>query len=301
MIRIVTDTVASIPADMLEGKPVDVVSLFVNRDGVSHVEADMDIETFYSGISGWIDDIPTSSQPSQQVLEEAFSRIAQAGDELLGIFVSSGLSGTYNGVVRAAHAVKSRIPEFKFALMDSYSCAFDEGWSILEAAEAVRKGFDLNKCIEAVTTSMKATRFLFTPETLAFLQKGGRIGNAAALLGNLVRLVPVLTVVDSKAATLAKVRQRKKALERILTVFKEDVEAYGFKNIIVHYIGDKAPAVEWAKNAIEPLVGKAVRVSPVSPVVGVHVGPAIGIAYECERAMPYKFPNGGPPVLSYEG
>ncbi|MDR2721783.1 MAG: DegV family protein [Coriobacteriaceae bacterium] len=298
MIRIVTDSAASIPADMLEGKPVDVVSLFVNRDGVSHVESEMDIEAFYTEIHDMFDNIPTTSQPSQQVLEDVFSRIAHAGDELLGIFMSSGLSGTYNGVIRAAQAVKSRIPEFKFALIDSYSCSFDEAWSIFEATEAVRKGFDLAKCVDAVTTSLKATRFLFTPESLHFLQKGGRIGNASALLGNIISLVPVLTVVDGKAATLEKIRQRKKALERILQEFKSDVDAFGLKNVVVHYIGDKTPAVEWAKNTIEPYVGRAVRVLPVSPVVGLHVGPAVGIAYECQQAMPYKFIHGEPPVFS---
>lgn len=128
---------------------------------------------------------------------------------------------------------------------------------------------------------MESTRFLFTPETLTFLQKGGRIGGAAALLGNLIQLSPVLTVRDGQATTLAKVRTRKKALDKIVQTFKADVEAYGLKRVMVHYIGDKNPAVAWAREVIEPLVGHAVDVLPVSPVIGLHVGPAVGIAYEC--------------------
>jgi len=297
MIRVVTDSVASIPADMLEGKPVEVVSLYVNHEGVEYVDAEMNTDTFYSDMYSMVDNIPTSSQPSQETLEKVFLRIAQAGDELLGVFISTGLSGTFNTVVQAAQAVKKQIPDFKFALIDSHSCGFDEGWPALRALEAIGQGFDLSRCAEAVMESMKASRFLFTPETLTFLQKGGRIGNATALLGNLIQLSPVLTVIEGKTATVTKVRLRKKALERMFQEFKKDIESYGLKDVVVHYIGDKLPAMEWAKTAIDPFVGKAVKVIPVSPVIGMHVGPAIGIAYECERAMPYKFPNGLPPLI----
>ena len=297
MIRVVTDTVASIPTDMLEGEPVDVMTLYVNHEGTEYVESEMDIDKFYEGIYGMVDNIPTSSQPSQQHLEEVFSRIAHAGDELLGVFISTGLSGTYNGVIRAAQAVKERIPHFKFALIDSQSCGFDEGWPVMRAIESVRAGFSLSQCIDSVISSVKSSRFLFTPSTLTFLQKGGRIGSAAALLGNLIQLSPVLTVVEGKSTMVAKVRLRKKALDRIMDEFKSDIDAYGLRNVVVHYIGDKMPAIEWAKEHIEPLLNKAVRVVPVSPVIGLHVGPAVGIAYECEREMPHKFPHGLPAIV----
>jgi len=297
MIRVVTDTVASIPAEMLEGEPIDVMTLYVNHEGVEYVEAEMDIEEFYTGIYDMVNNIPTSSQPSQQHLEDVFTRIAHAGDELLGVFISTGLSGTYNGVIRAVQAVKARIPSFKFALIDSQSCGFDEGWPVMRALEAVRGGFDLSQCIEAVVSSVKSSRFLFTPSTLTFLQKGGRIGSAAALLGNLIQLSPVLTVVEGKSAMIANVRLRKKALARILEEFKADIDEYGLRNVVVHYIGDKMPAVEWAKEHIEPLLNRAVSVVPVSPVIGLHVGPAVGIAYECEKEMPYKFPHEMPAIV----
>ena len=107
-------------------------------------------------------------------------------------------------------------------------------------------------------------------------------------MGNLIQLSPVLTVADGKASTFAKVRTRKKALASIVATFKEDVEQHGLKNIVVHYIGDKTPAIQWAQEVIEPLVGRSVQVLPVSPVIGLHVGPAIGIAYECMNALAGK-------------
>ena len=288
MIRIITDSVASIPREMARVAGIEVVTLYVNRDGVEYRDADMDLDAFYADIYDMIDDVPTSSQPSQHELETLFEQAAQAGDEVLGVFISSGLSGTYEGAVRAARTVQSRNIDFKYCLIDSTSCGFDEAWPVFAGAAARMAGATLRECADTVVASIKSSRFLFTPETLTFLQKGGRIGGAAALVGNLVKLSPVLTVRDGQADTLAKVRTRKKALERILETFKEDVERCGLRNVMVHYIGDKAPAVAWAREHIEPIVGHAVQVVPVSPVIGLHVGPAVGIAYECVRPLEGK-------------
>lgn len=288
MVRIITDSVASIPADEARKAGIEVVTLYVNRDGKELADAEMDLDAFYADIHSMVDDIPTSSQPSQHALEEAFEDAARAGDEVLGVFISSELSGTFDGAVRAARAVKARNIDFSYAVVDSSSCGYDEAWPVFDAVEARDAGEGLSGCLSAVLEGMERTRFLFTPETLTFLQKGGRIGGAAALLGNLIQLSPVLTVTDGAAATLAKVRTRKKALERIAATFRADIEKLGLKRVAVHYIGDKAPALTWAREVVEPLIGRTVRVLPVSPVIGLHVGPAVGIAYECASAVASK-------------
>lgn len=295
MIRIVTDSVASIPADVAKQRGVEVITLYVNRDGAEYADATMDLEAFYKDIYDMLDNIPTSSQPSQQIFEDTFEKAALAGDEVLGVFMSSAMSGTYDGALRAARAVKSRNLGFTYAIIDSTSNSYDEAWPVFAACDARDSGADLVSCAASVLSSIESTRFVFAPETLTFLQKGGRIGNAAALLGNLIQLAPVLTVSDSEATTLAKVRTHKKALDKIRDQFKRDIEEHGLKNVVVHYIGDKKPAVEWARNVIEPIVGKSVSVLPVSPVIGLHVGPAVGIAYECCSALANKvsFPVSG--------
>lgn len=288
MVRIITDSVASIPAGDAREAGIEIVTLYVNRAGTEHADAEMDLDAFYADIYDMVDDIPTSSQPSQLALEQVFEDAAKAGDEVLGIFISTGLSGTFDGAVRAARAVKARNIGFSYVIIDSSSCGYDEAWPVFDAAEARDAGEGLEGCAAAALAGIEATRFLFTPETLTFLQKGGRIGGAAALLGNLIQLSPVLTVTDGAATTLAKVRTRKKALDKIVATFKADIEERGLKRVVVHYIGDKAPAVAWARDVIEPLIGRSVKVLPVSPVIGLHVGPAVGIAYECASAVAGK-------------
>ncbi len=298
MIKIVTDSVASIPADMLADTQIQVVSLYLNRDGVEYVDNETDIDDFYADIYTMANNIPTSSQPSQTDFINIFEKIAQDGDELLGIFLSTSLSGTYEGAVQAARTVKSRDTDFKYAMVDSSGCAFDQAWPVFAANKAIEEGATLDEAVAATLRSIESSRFIFTIESLVFLQKGGRIGNATALLGNLIKLTPVLTVKQGKADIFAKTRSRKKALDKIIATFKADIDQYGLKNVVVHYIGDKTPAIDWAKDVIEPLLGKVVRVIPVSPVVGLHVGPAIGISYECNHVMKHKFPQGMPSLVT---
>lgn len=288
MVKIVTDSVASIPAEVVRNRDIEVVSLYVNREGREYREADMDVAAFYEDIADMIDNPPTSSQPSQHALEELFGRAAEVGDEVLGIFMSSKMSGTFEGAVRAARAVRERFEQFRCTLVDSTSNCGDEMFAVLDAADARDAGASLAECVRAATDAVAASRFIFAPESLAFLKAGGRIGGASALLGGLLQISPVLTVADWETATLAKVRTWKKTLARMVDTFKGDIETFGLKRVVVHYIGAAAPAVQWAREAVEPVVGHAVEVLPVSPVIGVHVGPAVGLAYECERPVPGK-------------
>ena len=265
MVKIVTDSVASIPAEVVRARDIEVVSLFVNRDGREYREADMDVDAFYEDIADMIDNPPTSSQPSQHAMETIFEKAAQAADEVLGVFISSKMSGTFEGAVRSARACKERYKQFRCTLIDSTSNCGDEMFAVLDACDARDAGGDLTRCAQAAIDSVVSSRFIFAPESLAFLK-----------------------VADWETATLAKVRTWKKTLARMVDIFKEDIDACGLKRVVVHYIGSAAPAIKWAREAIEPVVGHAVEVLPVSPVIGVHVGPAVGIAYECERPVPGK-------------
>lgn len=298
MIRIVTDSTASIPRDMAAENNIEVITMYLNRDGVEYEDATMDIDAFYHDIYDMVDNIPKSSQPSQSHLENLFESIAKAGDELLGIFMSSRMSGTVDGALRAARSVASHHVGFSFRIVDSMSNSFDEAWSVIAAAKARDTGCSLDQCCDFALASIKSSRWLFSPESLRFLKAGGRIGNGAALLGNLMKICPIFTVTNGETSTFAKVRSHKKALEMMTAKLKADIAEYGLKNIIVHYIGQPDDAARWSREQIEPLVGKEVPVVPVSPVIGLHVGPAVGVVYECVRELPGKV-NVNPSMLVY--
>ena len=181
---------------------------------------------------------------------------------------------------------------------DSVSGSLGTGMMVLQLAEDIRLGMDWNTLTERrVPWLIRNTFPFFSVDTLEYLQKGGRIGKAAALIGNMISLTPVLTVNDGEASTFSKCRTQKKALAKMLQVLGEDTAPSGLKNLVVHYIGSKAPAVKWAEEKVAPLIGFMPRVVPASPVIGVHVGPAIGIAYECNAPIPNKFHGSEPEII----
>ena len=149
MVKIVTDSVASIPAEVVRACDIEVVSLFVNRDGREYREADMDVDAFYEDIADMIDNPPTSSQPSQHAMETIFEKAAQAADEVLGVFISSKMSGTFEGAVRSARACKERYKQFRCTLIDSTSNCGDEMFAVLDACDARDAGGDLTRCAQA--------------------------------------------------------------------------------------------------------------------------------------------------------
>ena len=290
MIRLITDSVASLPADVAARRNIEVVSLFIHEGDIEHVDATMDLDAFYGRLASMAaGDIPTSSQPSQKTFEDIFEEAACAGDQILGVFISSGMSGTLSGAVRAARAVKARHLNFEAAMVDTFSTGGDEMFPVLAAADAIDGGATLEEAAQAAAQAVSRTRFLFAPETLTFLKKGGRIGAAAALAGNLVKIVPVLTVYNGTPKDIVKLRTQKKAMPWMFRKFTEEVATCGgLHDMVVHYIGLPDVAIEWEREVVRPFVGHEVPVIPVSPVVGLHTGPSVGLAYICNAPLDGK-------------
>lgn len=287
-VQVVTDSVASLPADIVEELDITVVSLYILENGVSYVDDQLDVDEYYKNIAEKVENIPTSSQPSQDDFIKVFSKAAEAKRDVVGVFISEKMSGTVEGALRAARDVKKHYPQWSCSVVNSTSNSFDEGFGVIAAAKLAQEGKDVHSCAEAAMESNRSSRFLFAPESLTFLRAGGRIGRASALLGALLNIHLVLTVRNELTDTYIKVRSQAKALAAIVEKFETDIASHGLKDVVVHYIGSALPATEWARKRIEPLVGHAVRVVPVSPVVGVHTGPAIGICYECTSVLPDK-------------
>lgn len=297
MLRIVTDSTASIPKDIIDNNDIEVVSMYLHYNGAEYEDSTMDVDEFYRDIYDMVDNIPTSSQPSQGVLENLFEQAFKRGDEVLGIFMSSKMSGTVEGALRAARSVAARNLGATYRIIDSTSNSLDEGWSVLSAVAGRAAGCTIDQCCDLAVKSIKSSRFLFTPESLRFLKAGGRIGSAAALLGNIMKLCPIITVRDGESATFAKVRTHKRALAAMAAAFKSEVDQFGLKNVIVHYIGSSDEARVWARDVIEPICKRSVRVAPVSPCIGLHVGPAVAISYECDNEIPDKVSSTYPQLV----
>ena len=277
-IKIVTDSTSYISDEYIKKYDIKLVSVNVIINGVSSREIDIENEVFYEEIKN-SKEIPKSSQPIPEEMLNTFREIVKDGDSIVGIFLSSKMSGTYSNANMIKDMILEDYPDAEIHILDSKTNCMQMGFAVIEAARTASEGKSINEVINAANHVINNSRFLFTPETLEYLKKGGRIGGAAALFGNVLQIKPILTVVNGETSVFKKVRTRKKAIEEIVKTVLEEIEAKGFGDIVVHHINCQEDGLKLAK-ALENKLGKKVDIQSIGPVIGVHVGPgSIGIAY----------------------
>ena len=277
-IKIVTDSTSYIADEYIKKYDIKLVSLNVIINGVSSREIDIENEVFYEEIKN-SKEIPKSSQPIPNEMLNTFKEIVKDGDSIVGIFLSSKMSGTYSNANMIKDMILEDYPDAEIHILDSKTNCMQMGFAVIEAARTASEGKSINEVINAANHVINNSRFLFTPETLEYLKKGGRIGGAAALFGNVLQIKPILTVVNGETSVFKKVRTRKKAIEEIVKTVLEVIESKGLGDIVVHHINCQEDGLKLAK-ALENKLGKKVEIQSIGPVIGVHVGPgSIGIAY----------------------
>ncbi|MCL2025105.1 MAG: DegV family protein [Coriobacteriia bacterium] len=288
-VKLVIDSTNYLSTEDIARYDMRQVSLFV-IDGEKHeAELDMDAQDFYVRLADR-SDIPSSAQPSQGAVREAMLAILDEGHDVLGCTISADMSGTYDTFSMVAEQIKAERPDAVIELLDTRSNCMQEGYAILSAAEAAAAGKPIAECIEAGQHTIARTRFVFAPQTLEYLKRGGRIGTASALLGSALKITPILSVEDGMTVQLDKVRTFSRALKVLADKVAEDMTAAdGLVRIAVHHIAEHEQAQQFLSTYLEPLVaqareaGQTVEISPVvqiGPVIGAHVGPAVGVVYE---------------------
>jgi len=277
-----TDSASSIPQEDIKTYDIRIIPMVLVDGDRSFSEDQLDYDEFYAHLAQ-VDYLPTTSQPSPEQLRILVEDVLDAGDDVLAVLLPEALSGTINTLAFVMDQIAEKRPGTRehMMLIDGESPCMQEGYAVLAGARCAQAGGDLARCAAAVEAAKKRTRFIFAPRTLDYLERGGRIGRASALLGGLLKLVPILTIEDAAAAAYTKVRTYSKALLAIRDKLASDMRnSGGLKEICVHFIVDREQATIFCKNLIEPLVNRVVPLVQVSPVVGANVGPAIGLVYE---------------------
>ena len=283
-VKIVTDSTSYIPMALRNMLDIHVVSLSVNFEHETYREEAIDNSTFYSKMAQ-SKKTPTSSQPTLQDFYQVFEELIKANHSVVGIFISSDMSGTYNGALAAKKMILEKYPQATIEIVDSRSNCMEAGFAVLAAAQAAQEGHNIDGVLNNCYRTIERTRFLFIPHTLEYLRKGGRIGGAQALLGTILQLKPILTVIDGKTAVFDKVRTKSRAIDRLLQEFYQDVERKGLEKVAIHHIDNEKEGQEIAL-AIGQKLHTDVPLYPIGPVIGLHVGPGtIGLVYQTREAI----------------
>ena len=277
-IKIVTDSTSYIPEEFINKYDISVVSLNVIMNGESIREVDLDDEAFYSKMEESTE-IPSSSQPSPDEIYNTFENIIKEGNSIVGIFISSDMSGTVSSANLIKNMLLEKYPTAHIEIVDSRSNCMQMGYVAIEAAKAAAAGKSMEEVIDVCTSVINNSRFLFTPDTLDYLKKGGRIGGASALLGTLFQIKPILTVCDGKTTVFTKVRTKKKAVDTLVTTLVNDLQGKELGGVIVHHINCQDEGLSLAAK-IKKQLGVDVQIDTIGPIIGLHVGPgSIGVAY----------------------
>lgn len=279
-IKVLSDSTSYIDIATQNELGIDLIPLSVNFPDESLVETEVDYNYFYDKVEK-TGIIPTSSQPSLGEIMERFRQIVANGDEVLAIFISSAMSGTYATALQARDKILQEFPQASIEIMDSYTNCMALGMQVLAAAREAKAGANLNKAIQAAQYVRDRVRFYFVPETLEYLKKGGRIGTASALLGTILNIRPILTVDMKTGMThlLTKTRGTTAAINRMLQMMEADRNKYGLKEILIHHINAPEKAMN-LKNMLMERYGMPVDICSIGPVIGLHTGlGTVGFVY----------------------
>ena len=221
-------------------------------------------------------------------MKKCFTEDVKAGHTVVGVFISSKMSGTFDGASTAKKMVLEEYPDAEIYLVDSEANCMQLGFAAIAGAKSAFEGSRVDEVITAVMNTMQRSRFIFMPETLDYLEKGGRIGKASALLGGILHLIPILTVRDGETTSMAKVRTRKNALKKLASILEQDKAELGLSQILIHHI-DCIDVAQKLRDEVKIYVDEDVEISAIGPVIGAHVGPgSLGIVYLTKDVHPYN-------------
>lgn len=285
MIKIVTDSTSYLPADEIQEFDIRIVPLNVHfgegqvfQEGIT-----IDNDQFYAMLAE-APELPTTSQPSPGQFLDVFSELTEAGHDVICLVISSKLSGTYQSALDARHM----LPDANIVVIDTLSTVSCLGLMAITAAEMAADGRTVEEIVARAEQMRDDMRLYFVVDTLEYLQKGGRIGAAAAFLGTLLKVKPILMLDEGVIKPLDKVRSKRKAIQRLLS----ELESHVSPDQPVQAIAMHAQASEEARE-----LGLEVRrrfnchrfyFGEVGPVIGTHTGPGLLGAAICPEAWPLE-------------
>jgi DegV family protein with EDD domain len=279
-IAVVTDSTAYIPEEALGDLSIPVIPLWLIwgderfRDGV-----DIDPPTFYRRLRE-SKTFPTTSQPSAGEFVDFFRQAGAGADAIVGVFISSKLSGT----VPNAQAARAQLPELTIRIVDSLSTSMGLGFVALAAAQAAAAGQSLDEVVAAAEDMRDRIHLLFTVDTLEYLHRGGRIGGAKRLLGTALNIKPLLHLEEGSIEPLVQVRTKRKAVTQMLEIAEERLGGKRMAEAAVLDVDSPKEGASVIEQVRDRFGISTVYRTTVSPVIGAHAGPGtVGIAFYAER------------------
>lgn len=213
-------------------------------------------------------EFPKTAQPPVGAFIKMFEKLKERGTPILSIHLSSKLSGTYEAALMA----KNEVQDADITVFDTLQASVGTGLFIKKALEGIEAGKDKEEVLKELEVLRENCKVFFSVDTLEYLQKGGRIGKAQALLGSILNIKPLLQLENGEVLPLEKVRGEKKAFNRLVELAGERCKEKGW-NIALSHANNKTVADRLAKRFKEIYHIDVSIVTVIGPVIGTHTGP----------------------------
>lgn len=275
MIQIVTDSASDITLKQAEEMNIQIVPLTILfEDGVCPQETDEDFQIFYERLIKE-NGLPKTSQPTPNKYLEIFRLAKELGDDVLVITLSGGLSGT----VQSAKLAKDLAEYERIEIIDSKQAILTQRMLVEYAVKLREQGKTLEEITERVLEQREKLTVCGMLDTLTYLKKGGRIPASMALLGNLLRIKPVIILKNSVLEQLGKARGRRDGLKMLCTQMEEAEIDLDFP-VYFGYTLDPEPTKQFQMEMEQKFQLKNTKLYPVGGVIGTHVGPnCVAVAF----------------------
>jgi DegV family protein with EDD domain len=268
-VAVVTDSVADLPPQVADEFGITVVPLVVRfgtdlyRDGL-----DLGPDQFYGRLKT-SKALPATSVPPPAAFADAYDKLAEKTNEIVVICLTSKLSATYQVASQAAGLMKKRC---RIEVLDSQWAVMAEGFIAIAAAKAAQAGAGIDEVLSVARRAMQRVGICAAFDTLEYLERGGRIGKAQALLGSLLKVNPIIGLKDGEVYPCARERSRAKAIDYLYNFAERFSKVEG---LAVEY----ATNLDEAEKLVQRFQSKYPRVpvhlSRASPVIGTHTGPGL--------------------------
>ena len=272
MTQLFTDTSANLPVEIIDEYGIEVVPFSYTIDGVEYIpEREFDGKAFYAAMRAG-SEVKTSMVNAGTFIER-FKTALDAGKDVLYIGMSGGISGTANAALMAKQELDEEYPDRKIVVIDTLAASLGEGMFVIKAAEQLKDGASLDAIEEDIRAQVPSMCQSFTVDDLKYLKKTGRVSGAAAIIGNVLGIHPILIGdYEGKIVVKAKVRGMKRTLDALAERYAElalsKTETIG----IAHADNEEGKAYLVQRLRDKGLTGKCLSVC-YEPVTGSHVGP----------------------------
>ncbi len=273
-IKIITDTCSDLPDEMAKKYDIGIVrflTLFGEKEYMNGTE--ITNAEFYEKLENF-DGFPTSSQPPFQYLYDLLLEESKKHETVIFFTMSSRGSGEFQTANLIAQQIKEDDnPSADIRVVDTYSYSIYIAQTAVHAAQLVQEGKSADEIIEECKAYIKTWRSYIVVDTLKYLEKGGRLSKAAAFVGTMLDIKPILTIEHGLVESLDKLRGKKKLLDKLIAKIQDDsdFDAENPKFLIVQSDEDKGQEVceklrdEYGEDCIE-MYGE------FGPLIGTHVG-----------------------------